>query len=87
VVSAQEKLHHGVVEVAVHDNGIGIPKEVFSKIVRRGFSFGKKDGNGLGEHEALTQLWAWGGDLKIESEFLKRYLGLNLDRELLKLLN
>lgn len=64
VVNVQE----GVVEISVQDKGVGIPKEVLSKIGQRGFSFGKKDGNGLGVHEAITQLRAWGGDLKIESE-------------------
>jgi signal transduction histidine kinase len=62
----------GDVQVIVRDDGIGIPKDVLSKLTERGVSFGKekfeKSGSGLGLFHAKETVEKWGGNLKIESE-------------------
>lgn len=59
------------VEIKISDNGSGIPPEVMSKIGQEGFSFGKKQGNGLGVSHALETLKSWGGLLEIDSTINK----------------
>lgn len=58
----------GFVVVSVLDNGSGIPSEILPKLAAKGFSYGKKSGNGLGLYHAKTTITKWGGDLQIESE-------------------
>ncbi len=52
----------------IKDNGKGIRKEILDKIGQRGFSFGKKEGNGLGIWGARSYLNSIGGSLTIQSE-------------------
>ncbi|MDR3606505.1 MAG: HAMP domain-containing sensor histidine kinase [Oligoflexia bacterium] len=54
--------------ISVRDNGKGISAELLSKVIKRGGTFGKADGNGLGLSHAKATVEAWGGSLKIESE-------------------
>ena len=53
--------------ISFRDNGKGIPAELLSKVVERGGTFGKKDGNGLGLSHAKATVESWGGKFKIES--------------------
>ena len=57
----------GRVEIKIKDNGCGIPSHVLSQIGKRGITFGKKNGNGLGIHHALSTIENFGGEFKIES--------------------
>lgn len=56
------------VTVAVTDDGPGIPADVLPKLGRRGASFGKAHGNGLGLYHAKLTLESWGGGLTVSSE-------------------
>lgn len=49
------------------DNGCGISDEVISKIGTKGFSHGKKNGNGLGLYYAVETVKLWNGKFKISS--------------------
>lgn len=54
--------------LTVEDNGKGIPSELLAKVVERGGTFGKADGNGLGLSHAKKTIESWGGKLSLESE-------------------
>ncbi len=54
--------------MSVQDNGKGIPPEALAKLGRRGETYGKADGSGLGLHHARTSAESWGGSLEIASE-------------------
>lgn len=53
--------------VIVSDNGVGIPPEILSDIGRRGVTYGKPGGNGLGIWHAREAVSRWGGVLEITS--------------------
>ena len=59
------------IEIAVVDNGMGIPASIVNRIGERGFSYGKetlKDaGSGFGVNHAKKQISAMGGSVHIES--------------------
>jgi signal transduction histidine kinase len=55
-------------QIKVIDNGKGIPQDVLAKLGSKGFSSGKKSGNGLGLFHAKKMLTNWGGDLTITSQ-------------------
>ncbi len=57
----------GEVLVAVSDSGKGIPAELLAKLGKRGASYGKAGGSGLGLHHARVHAEAWGGRLDIAS--------------------
>lgn len=57
----------GKICILIEDNGKGIESELIPKIVEKGKSFGKPDGNGLGLYHATETLKSWGAYLKIES--------------------
>lgn len=54
--------------ITIHDNGKGIPRDVINKIGVRGFSFDKKEGNGLGISHAKSTIQAFGGEFEIQSQ-------------------
>jgi len=54
--------------ISIKDNGKGIPPEFLKKIGEWGFTFGKKDGNGLGLSHAKATVESWGGSFEIESK-------------------
>lgn len=56
------------VRVEVQDDGKGIPPEVVDKLGRKGATFGKEGGSGLGLYHAKACAEAWGGSLSIRSE-------------------
>jgi signal transduction histidine kinase len=53
------------------DYGKGIPVELLPKVVERGGTFGKRDGNGYGLSHAKATVEAWGGTFRIESQLGK----------------
>jgi signal transduction histidine kinase len=57
----------GVV-IRIRDTGRGIPKSVLSELGVRGYSYGKRAGNGLGLSHAIETVKSWQGILEIRSE-------------------
>ena len=55
----------GLVCVSVPDDGQGIPEETLRKLGKRGETFGKAAGSGLGLYHARACAEAWGGALEI----------------------
>ena len=53
---------------SIRDTGKGIPEEIIPQLTKRGFSFGKSQGSGLGLYQAKIALEQWGGSLEILSE-------------------
>jgi len=58
----------GCAVVRISDNGKGIPPETLGKLGRKGFTYGKTGGSGLGLYHARTAVEGWGGRLEIVSE-------------------
>ncbi|WGL61176.1 HAMP domain-containing sensor histidine kinase [Pigmentibacter sp. JX0631] len=61
----------GKICISIEDNGKGIKSDLIPKIVEKGESFGKPNGNGLGLYHAKETLKSWGTFLEIESELMK----------------
>jgi hypothetical protein len=53
--------------LSIKDNGKGIPEHLLSKVIERGGTFGKNDGNGLGLSHAVATIKQWGGSLNLDS--------------------
>lgn len=53
--------------VRVKDNGKGIPSEILERVTEKGFTFGKKNGTGIGLFHAAECAREWGGNLRIQS--------------------
>jgi signal transduction histidine kinase len=68
VVRVDVTKEHGRIRVSVADSGRGIPPELLANLGKRGASYGKEGGSGLGLHHARTCVEAWGGRLEIASE-------------------
>ncbi len=62
-----EHIGHSV-RILIQDNGCGIPPERLAKIGRRGISFDKPDGSGIGVAATIEDLKRWGGEFNIESQ-------------------
>ena len=58
----------GQVIIEVKDDGKGIPEDILAKLGRKGETYGKTGGTGLGLYHAKTSAESWGGSLKIASE-------------------
>lgn len=58
----------GWITIAVSDNGKGIPLDVLPMLGRRGGTFGKPNGSGLGLYHAKTTVEGWGGHINISSK-------------------
>ena len=56
------------VKVYITDNGKGIPPHLLGKLGKRGGTYGKKSGQGLGLYHAMSSIEKMGGKLKINSE-------------------
>ena len=56
------------VEIAIRDNGKGIPSDILNRIQINPFSYDKTDGNGLGLKNAIDIIKSNNGSFKIESE-------------------
>mgnify|MGYP003393529886 CR=1 FL=1 len=55
------------ISIFICDNGRGIPKDVLPTLMKKGKTYGKSEGSGIGLFHARTCLDRWGGDLSIES--------------------
>ena len=55
-------------QIAIRDNGKGIPKDILPRLMVRGETHGKVGGKGLGLFYAKERIEAWGGQLSILSE-------------------
>lgn len=55
------------VQIQIKDTGLGIPKEILSKLGERGQSYGKEAGSGLGLFHAKGAVESWAGTLEIRS--------------------
>jgi len=61
--------HEGsAARLRIKDDGIGIPDVVLPRLFRRGASFGKKNGNGLGLWHARKMAERWGGRLDLKTQ-------------------
>jgi signal transduction histidine kinase len=54
-------------QLTIVDNGCGIPPAILSRLGKRGESYGKTEGSGLGLYHAKTTVESWGGHLEINS--------------------
>ena len=57
----------GQAVISIQDNGCGMSAEVLDQIGQRGFTHGKKNGNGLGVHHALQVVTGAGGRISFDS--------------------
>ncbi len=53
--------------IEISDNGKGIPPELLSSLGKRGFTFGKEKGSGLGLYHAFQNCKHWGAKLSFSS--------------------
>lgn len=58
----------GSVEIAIRDDGKGIPAGMLGRLGRRGETHGKTSGSGLGLYHARAAAESWNGSLEIYSE-------------------
>jgi len=58
--------------IKIKDNGKGVPKEILPRLMKKGFSYGKKCGNGLGLYYAKNTIESWGGEISIVSQQLRK---------------
>ena len=68
-ISLKEKRDNVVITFS--DNGVGIPKEYIHKVKNEGFTYGKKNGTGLGLHYARQKVQEWQGSSHIKSKLGK----------------
>lgn len=54
--------------ILIEDNGKGISPDNLKLIGKRGATFGKKSGNGLGMAHAVSTIESWGGKILVESQ-------------------
>jgi len=57
------------VRISIRDTGRGMPSEIVDQVVQSGFTYGKKDGSGLGLYHAKSYLTTIGGGLEVKSSF------------------
>ena len=60
-------LQKGRIQIAIEDNGRGIPKRQLPKLFKKGASFGNVNGIGLGLFSSKQITERWGGNVKIRS--------------------
>jgi PAS domain S-box-containing protein len=65
-VTVRVRAAHGMVSVAITDNGIGIPAENLERIFSHGFTT-RKDGHGFGLHSSALAARELGGTLEAQS--------------------
>ncbi len=56
-----------LIALEVSDDGAGIAPEILPRLCRKGGSFGKSKGSGLGLYHAKTAVESWGGKLSLVS--------------------
>jgi anti-sigma regulatory factor (Ser/Thr protein kinase) len=57
----------GFIEITVTDKGCGIPEEILPRLMRKGASFGKSNGHGIGLYHARKAIESWNGTIRIDS--------------------
>ena len=57
--------------IVIEDNGIGMSEEILKNFWRKGFTTGKKTGQGLGITEDMVYFIKMRGDLVVQSEPMK----------------
>jgi signal transduction histidine kinase len=67
-ISTSEQRELNVCRIIVRDSGRGIPSELIPKLGRRGVTFNKPGGSGLGLYDARQLIESVGGKLGIDSE-------------------
>ena len=67
-ITTKIELIDGLVKLSIADSGKGIPKELLPKIGKRGATFNKNGGSGIGISAAIEDLSRWDCQLQIESE-------------------
>lgn len=60
-------VHGPTTQLCIIDNGNGIPSQHIASLGKRGFSFGKNKGSGLGLFHAYQQMAHWKGNILISS--------------------
>jgi signal transduction histidine kinase len=68
VIVSIEEFDPTLVDLVIKDNGSGIPPKILHRLGERAFTWGKKDGSGLGLFQAKSFVEASGGKLMVESE-------------------
>jgi C4-dicarboxylate-specific signal transduction histidine kinase len=66
-ISVRVSAHEAGIEIAVKDNGIGIPAENLTRIFGHGFTT-RKEGHGFGLHSCERAAAQLGGSLAVESD-------------------
>src|SRR3990167_4211499 len=66
LITVEKKDNHAVIKI--QDNGHGMPQQVINLLGKRGNTFGKKNGMGLGLAHAIETLQQWRGELNIKSQ-------------------
>ena len=61
------KVNGSVLKMEIIDNGKGVPEYILERIGEKGYSFDKKNGEGLGIYSAIKKIESWDGNLKIHS--------------------
>jgi signal transduction histidine kinase len=67
-ISLAVREQSGKTGVYLIDNGCGIPAQYLARVGECGFTFGKKEGNGLGVSYAISKIKEWGGSLQFSSK-------------------
>ncbi|PIU00695.1 MAG: hypothetical protein COT74_03250 [Bdellovibrionales bacterium CG10_big_fil_rev_8_21_14_0_10_45_34] len=60
-----------LIVIEIKDNGSGMPTEILKNIGKKGFSYNKPFGSGLGVHYAKEAIERWNGTLQIDSSLSK----------------
>ncbi len=60
--------HKNQIELTIKDNGKGIPADILSKLGKRGETYGKENGSGLGIFHAMETIKSFQGSLEIDSK-------------------
>ena len=60
--------HKNQIELTIKDNGKGIPADILSKLGKRGETYGKDNGSGLGVFHAMETIKSFQGSLEIDSK-------------------
>ena len=80
-IETKISLSHERLKIKIIDNGKGIPSSILPSLGKRGATFNKKDGTGIGLWSAMEDINQWDGSLKIKS---KEGKGTIIDIELHK---
>ena len=67
-IETKISLSHERLKIEIIDNGKGIPSDILPLIGKRGATFNKKDGTGIGLSSAVEDVEQWNGCLVIDSK-------------------